>query len=81
MYLALLNIALTKFLNNTSAPILFADDASSLVSHPNPLVFYKTTSCTLPRVAVAVPVPASVPVPGPVPVPVPIPVPVQRAHV
>jgi hypothetical protein len=29
-------------LNDKSVPILFADDTSILVSHPNPLVFYKT---------------------------------------
>jgi hypothetical protein len=33
---------LPKFINDKSAPILFADDTSILVSHPNPLVFYKT---------------------------------------
>jgi hypothetical protein len=33
---------LPKFLNNTSAPILFADYTSILVSHLNSLVFYKT---------------------------------------
>jgi hypothetical protein len=33
---------LHKFLNFKSAPILFADDTSTFVFHPNPLVFYKT---------------------------------------
>jgi hypothetical protein len=33
---------LSKFLNNTSAPILFADDTSILVSHLDSLIFYKT---------------------------------------
>jgi len=33
---------LSKFINDKSVPILFADDTSVLVSHPNPLVFYKT---------------------------------------
>jgi hypothetical protein len=33
---------LPKFLNDKSVPILFADDTSILISHPNPLVFYKT---------------------------------------
>jgi hypothetical protein len=31
-----------KFINGKSVPILFADDTSILVSHPNPLAFYKT---------------------------------------
>jgi hypothetical protein len=33
---------LPKFINDKSVPILFADDTSILVSHQNPLVFYKT---------------------------------------
>ena len=33
---------LPKFINDKSIPILFTDDTSILVSHPNPLVFYKT---------------------------------------
>jgi RNase P subunit RPR2 len=33
---------LPKFINDKSVPVLFADDTSILVSHPNPLVFYKT---------------------------------------
>jgi len=33
---------LPKFINDKSVPILFADDTSILVSHPNPLAFYKT---------------------------------------
>ena len=33
---------LLKFINDKSVPILFADDTSILVSHPNPLAFYKT---------------------------------------
>jgi hypothetical protein len=33
-----------KFINDKSVPILFADDTSILVSHPNPLVFYKTNN-------------------------------------
>jgi hypothetical protein len=33
---------LPKFINEKSVPILFADDTSVLVSHPNPLVFYDT---------------------------------------
>jgi len=33
---------LPKFINDKSVPILFADDTSISVSHPNPLVFYKT---------------------------------------
>ena len=35
---------LSKFINDKSVPILFADDTSILVSHLNPLTFYKTTS-------------------------------------
>ena len=31
---------LPKFINKISAPILFADDTCTLVSHPNPHVFY-----------------------------------------
>jgi hypothetical protein len=31
-----------KFINEKSVPVLFADDTSILVSHPNPLVFYNT---------------------------------------
>ena len=30
----------SKFINDKSVPILFADDTSILVSHPNPLVFF-----------------------------------------
>jgi hypothetical protein len=33
---------LPKFINSKSVPILFADDTTILVSHLNPLVFYKT---------------------------------------
>jgi hypothetical protein len=33
---------LPKFINEKSVPILFADDTSILVPHPNPLVFYNT---------------------------------------
>ena len=33
---------LPKFINDKAIPILSADDPSILVSHPNPLVFYKT---------------------------------------
>ena len=33
---------LPKFVNDKSVPTLFADDTSLLVSHSNPLVFYKT---------------------------------------
>jgi hypothetical protein len=33
---------LPKFINDKSVLILFADDTSILVSHLNPLVFYKT---------------------------------------
>jgi hypothetical protein len=32
---------LPKFINDKSVPNLFADDISILVSHPNPLAFYK----------------------------------------
>jgi hypothetical protein len=31
---------LPKFINEKSVPVLFADDTSILVSHPNPLVFF-----------------------------------------
>ena len=33
---------LPKFINRTSVPILFADDTSILVSHPNPQVYHDT---------------------------------------
>jgi len=33
---------LPKFINRTSVPILFANDTSILVSHPNPHVFHDT---------------------------------------
>ena len=33
---------LLKFINDKSVPVLFADVSSILVSHPNPLAFYKT---------------------------------------
>jgi len=38
---------LPKFINDKSVPILFADDTSILISHPNPLVFYKTIKTLL----------------------------------
>jgi hypothetical protein len=38
---------LPKFINYKSVPFLFADDTSILVSHPNPLVFYKTINNVL----------------------------------
>jgi len=31
---------LPKFINDKSVPLLFADDTSILISHPNPLVFF-----------------------------------------
>jgi len=33
---------LPKFINDKFVPILFADDTSILISHPNPVVFYNT---------------------------------------
>jgi hypothetical protein len=33
---------LPKFINDKFVPILFTDDTSILVSHPNPMVFYNT---------------------------------------
>ena len=33
---------LLKFINDKPVPILFADDTSILVSHPDPMVFYNT---------------------------------------
>jgi hypothetical protein len=38
---------LPKFLNDTSAPILFADDTSILILHQNSLIFYKTINDVL----------------------------------
>jgi hypothetical protein len=35
---------LPKFINDKSVLILFADDSSILVSHPNPMVFYNIIS-------------------------------------
>jgi hypothetical protein len=45
-FLAFIN-DLPKFINDKSIPVLFADDTSILVSHPNPLVVYKTINDVL----------------------------------
>ena len=39
---------LPKFINDKSVPILFADDTSILVSHPDPMVFYNTINIVFP---------------------------------
>jgi len=42
---------LPKFINDKSVPILFADDTSILVSHPDPMVFYNTINIVFPTLS------------------------------